>query len=96
MSQFNSILSFLSKLAIICNGCFIFSLLVMFVPVFSIAAAWTNFIAVLGLEMAPIVSFLFGLICLFFWVQKRTFQIPNWQIILNLCMLFFQLIFIIV
>ena len=50
----------------------------------------------LNMIAAPIVSFLFGLICLFFWVQKRAFQIPNWQIILNLCMLFFQLIFIIV
>lgn len=96
MSRLNPILAFLSKLAIICNACFVFSLIVMLVPKIAFPAALSNFVAVLGLEMAPVVSILFGLVYMFFLVKKYAIQLPKWQTIVNLLMLFFQLVFIIV
>ena len=96
MSRFKPILAFLSKLAIICNLCFIFSLMVMLVPNINFPVAFSNFVAVLGLEMAPVVSILFGVGLLFIWFKKQVIELPNWQTIINLLMLLFQLIFIIV
>ncbi len=96
MSRFNPILAFLSKLAIICNGCFVFSLMVMFVPKINYPVPVTNFAAVLGLEMAPVVSVLFGVALFFMWGKKQAIELPNWQTITNLLMLLFQLDFIFV
>jgi hypothetical protein len=96
MSRFNPILAFLSKLAIICNACFLFSMMVMFVPKINYPVAISNFAAVLGLEMAPVVSVLFGIALLFMWGKKQAIELPNWQTITNLLMLLFQLVFIIV
>ena len=96
MSRFNPILAFLSKLAIICNTCFVFSLMVMFVPKINFPVAFSNFVAVLVLEMAPVVSVLFGILLLFMWGKKQVIELSNWQTITNLLMLLFQLVFIIV
>ena len=96
MSRFNTILAFLSKLAIICNLCFVFSLMVMLVPNINFPVAFSNFVAVLGLEMAPVVSVLFGVALLFMWGKKLAIELPNWQTIINLLMLLFQLVFIFV
>ena len=96
MSRFKPILAFLSKLAIICNLCFVFSLMVMFVPKINYPVSVSNFAAVLGLEMAPVVSVLFGVSLLFMWFKKQAIELPNWQTITNLLMLLFQLVFIIV
>ena len=96
MSRFNPILAFISKLAIICNGCFVFSLLVMFMPKISFPPSFSNFVAVLGLEMAPVVSVLFGALFIIFNIKKYSYDLPKWQTIINLFMLLFELIFIIV
>jgi len=96
MSRFNTILAFLSKLAIICNLCFVFSLMVMLVPNINFPVAFSNFVAVLGLEMAPVVSVLFGVALLFMWGRKQVIDLPHWQTITNLLMLLFQLVFIFV
>lgn len=96
MSRFNPILAFLSKLAIICNVCFVISLMIMLVPKINFPVAFSNFVAVLGLEMAPVVSILFGVGLLFIWFKKQVIELPNWQTITNLLLLLFQLIFIIV
>ena len=96
MSRFKPYLAFLSKLAIICNGCFVFSLMVMLVPNINFPVAFSNFVAVLGLEMAPVVSVLFGVALLFMWGKKQAIELPNWQTITNLLMLLFQLVFIFV
>ncbi len=96
MSRFNTILAFLSKLAIICNLCFVFSLIVMLVPNINFPVAFSNFVAVLGLEMAPVVSVLFGVALLFMWGRKQVIDLPHWQTITNLLMLLFQLVFVIV
>ena len=96
MSRFNPILAFLSKLAIICNTCFVFSLMVMFVPKINFPVAISNFVADLGLELAPVVSVLFGILLLFMWGKKQVIELSNWQTITNLLMLLFQLVFIIV
>ena len=96
MSRFNTILAFLSKLVIICNLCFVFSLMVMLVPNINFPVAFSNFVAVLGLEMAPLVSVLFGVALLFMWGRKKVIDLPHWQTITNLLMLLFQLVFIIV
>ena len=96
MSRFNPILAFLSKLAIICNACFVFSMMVMFVPKINYPIPVSNFAAVLGLEMAPVVSVLFGVALVFMWGKKQAIEFPKWQTITNLLMLLFQLIFIFV
>ena len=96
MSRFKPILAFLSKLAIICNLCFVFSLMVMLVPNINFPVAFSNFVAVLGLEMAPVVSVLFGVALLFMWGRKQVIDLPHWQTITNLLMLLFQLVFVIV
>jgi hypothetical protein len=96
MSRFKPILAFLSKLAIICNGCFVFSLMVMFVPKINYPVPVSNFAAVLGLEMAPVVSVLFGVALLFMWGRKQVIDLPHWQTITNLLMLLFQLVFVII
>lgn len=96
MQRFNPLLAFLSKLAIICNGCFVFSLIAMFLRGFAFSAPFMNFVAVLGLEMAPVVSLLFAVGVLIAKLKKITLTLPAWQTILNLLMLLFQLIFIFV
>ena len=96
MSRFNTILAFFYKLAIICNLCFVFSLMVMLVPNINFPVAFSNFVAVLGLEMAPVVSVFFGVALLFMWGRKQVIELPNWQRITNLFMLLFQLVFFIV
>jgi hypothetical protein len=48
------------------------------------------------LEMAPVVSVLFGILLLFMWGKKQVIELSNWQTITNLLMLLFQLVFIIV
>jgi hypothetical protein len=53
-------------------------------------------VAVLGLEMAPVVSLLFAVGVLIAKLKKITLTLPVWQTILNLLMLLFQLIFIFV
>ena len=70
--------------------------MIMFVPTFNYPVALSNFVAVLGLEMAPAVSVLFGIALLFMWGKKQVIELPNWQTITNLLMLLFQLVFIIV
>jgi len=70
--------------------------MVMLVPNINFPVAFSNFVAVLGLEMAPVVSVLFGLAILFMWIKKQAIELPQWQTITNLLMLLFQLVFIIV
>jgi len=70
--------------------------MIMFVPKINYSVALSNFVAVLGLEMAPAVSVLFGIALLFMWGKKQVIELPNWQTITNLLMLLFQLVFIIV
>jgi hypothetical protein len=70
--------------------------MVMLVPNINFPVAFSNFVAVLGLEMAPVVSVLFGIALLFMWGSKQDIQLPNWQTITNLLMLLFQLVFVIV
>ena len=96
MQRFNPLLAFLSKLAIICNGCFVFSLIAMFLRGFAFSAPLMNSVAVLGLEMSPVVSLLFAVGVLIAKLKKITLTLPAWQTILNLLMLLFQLIFIFV
>jgi len=96
MHRFNPLLAFLSKLAIICNGCFIFSLTAMLIRGLSFSVPIMNFVAVLGLEMAPVVSLLLVGALLIAKLKKITTTLPQWQTIVNLLMLLFQLIFIFV
>ena len=70
--------------------------MVMFVPKINYPVSVSNFAAVLGLEMAPVWSVLFGVALLFMWFKKQVIELPNWQTITNLLMLLFQLVFIIV
>jgi len=89
-------LAFLSKLAVICNLCFMASLYFMFVPNNHLPAALMSFIAVMGLAMAPVVSILFGGCYIYTKTKKLNNPLPPWQTISNLLMLLMQIIYIIV
>jgi hypothetical protein len=46
--------------------------------------------------MAPVISVLFGAVILVYKYKKYPNDLPNWQTIINLFMLLFQLIIVIV
>jgi len=89
-------IAFLSKLAVICNLCFIASLYFMFVPNNHLPEALMSFVAVMGLAMAPVVSLLFGGCFIYIGIKKLNNPLPQWQTISNLLMLIMQIIYIIV
>lgn len=81
----------MARLAIICNVFFVLSLMVMLVKWFKLPDFLANFIAVLGLEMAPVAN-----ICLAIWLlglklTKQSIDIPKWQTIFIVFMLMVQI-----
>jgi Mlc titration factor MtfA (ptsG expression regulator) len=50
-----------------------------------------QFIAVMGLELAPLVNLVFALILLIQVLQKKVINLPSWQTIFNLIMLMVQI-----
>jgi uncharacterized membrane protein (Fun14 family) len=49
-----------------------------------------QFIAVTGLELAPLINLIFAFILLIQVLQKKAVILPNWQTIFNLSMLLVQ------
>lgn len=84
-------LAFISKVAIIANLFYLLSTLFLFLTWLKIPRDIAQFIAVLGLELAPFVNLLFALILLFRVLQKKTINLPTWQTIFNLAMLLLQI-----
>ena len=55
-----------------------------------------NFMAVLGLEMAPFVNLLFVIWLIINLIRKKSIDLPNWQTIINILMLLLQIILLII
>lgn len=86
------ILPFLSKLAVICNICYVFSLLFMLYEWAKLPRSTASFFAILGLEMAPFVNLIFAVLIVGYIVKKEPLNLPAWQIIFNGLFLGFQFI----
>ena len=84
-------LGFISKVAIIANLVYLLSTLFLFITWLKLPRDIAQFIAVLGLELAPFVNLVFAFILLFQFLQKKVINLPKWQTIFNLLMLLIQI-----
>ena len=87
-----SVFAFMARLAIICNIAFVLTLMKMLLNWFKIPDFLANFIAVLGLEMSPVVNISFAIWWFALKLRKNTIEIPIWQTILILFMLMLQIL----
>jgi hypothetical protein len=84
-------LAFFSKVAVIVNLGYLFSTLFLFITWMKIPRDIAQFISVMGLELAPLINLVFALIILIQVLQKKVINLPSWQTIFNLSMLFIQI-----
>ncbi len=83
-------LSFFSKVAVISNLIYLVSTLFLFITWMKIPRDIAQFIAVTGLELAPLINLIFAFILLIHYLQKKEIILPTWQTIFNLGMLLVQ------
>ena len=83
-------LAFFSKVAVISNLVYLVSTLFLFITWMKIPRDIAQFIAVTGLELAPMMNLIFSFILLIQYLQKKAIILPTWQTIFNLSMLFIQ------
>jgi hypothetical protein len=88
--------AFISKLAIICNAFYLFTTAFLFLSWLKIPADVANFMAVLGLEMAPFVNLVFVIWFIVNLIRKKCIDLPHWQTIINILMLLLQIILLII
>ena len=88
--------AFTAKLAIICNAFYLFTTAFLFLSWLKIPADIANFMAVLGLEMAPFVNLLFVIWLIINLIRKKSIDLPHWQTIINILMLLLQIILLII
>lgn len=88
--QRRPILVFISKVAIIANLVYLLSTLFLFITWMKIPRDIAQFIAVMGLELAPFVNLLFALILFIQFLQKKEINLPQWQTFFNIGMLVVQ------
>ena len=88
--------AFISKLAIICNAFYLFTTAFLFLSWLKIPADVANFMAVLGLEMAPFVNLLFVIWFIIHLIRKKSIDLPKWQTIINILMLLLQITLLII
>jgi hypothetical protein len=88
--QRRPILAFISKVAIIANLVYLLSTLFLFITWMKIPRDIAQFIAVMGLELAPFVNLLFALILFVQFLQKKEINLPQWQTFFNIGMLVVQ------
>lgn len=88
--------AFISKLAIICNAFYLFTTAFLFLSWLKIPADIANFMAVLGLEMAPFVNLVFVIWFIINLLKKKQIDLPKWQTIINFLMLFLQITLLII
>jgi len=84
--------AFFARLAIICNSFYLLTTAFLFLSWLKIPKDIANFMAVLGLEMAPFVNLIFAIWLVVLLISKKTLQIPIWQTIVNLLMLLLQIL----
>jgi hypothetical protein len=85
-------LAFFSKVAVITNIGYIVSTLFLFITWMKIPRDIAQFIAVMGLELAPLINLVFAFILLIQVLQKKAINLPTWQTIFNLSMLLVQIV----
>lgn len=88
--------AFVSKLAIICNAFYLFTTAFLFLSWLKIPADIANFMAVLGLEMAPFVNLVFVIWFIINLLLKKQIDLPKWQTIINFLMLLIQIALLII
>jgi len=88
--QRRPILAFISKVAIIANLVYLLSTVFLFITWMKIPRDIAQFIAVMGLELAPFVNLLFALILFVQLLQKKEINLPQWQTFFNIGMLVVQ------
>ena len=88
--------AFVSKLAIICNAFYLFTTAFLFLSWLKIPADIANFMAVLGLEMAPFVNLVFVIWFIINLLLKKQIDLPKWQTIINFLMLLLQIALLII
>ena len=88
--------AFVSKLAIICNAFYLFTTAFLFLSWLKIPADIANFMAVLGLEMAPFVNLVFVIWFIINLLLKKQIDLPKWQTIINFLMLLLQITLLII
>ena len=88
--------AFTAKLAIICNAFYLFTTAFLFLSWLKIPADVANFMAVLGLEMAPFVNLVFVIWFIINLFRKKQMDLPKWQTIINILMLLLQIILLII
>jgi hypothetical protein len=88
--------AFISKLAIICNAFYLFTTAFLFLSWLKIPADIANFMAVLGLEMAPFVNLVFVIWFIINLLRKIQMDLPKWQTIINFLMLLLQITLLII
>ena len=88
--------AFVSKLAIICNAFYLFTTAFLFLSWLKIPADIANFMAVLGLEMAPFVNLVFVIWFIINLLIKKQIDLPKWQTIINFLMLLLQITLLII
>ena len=88
--------AFISKLAIICNAFYLFTTAFLFLSWLKIPKDLANFMAVLGLEMAPFVNLVFVIWFIINLLRKKQIDLPKWQTISNFLMLLLQITLLII
>ena len=88
--------AFISKLAVICNAFYLFTTAFLFLSWLKIPADIANFMAVLGLEMAPFVNLVFVIWFIINLLRKKQIDLPKWQTIINFLMLLLQIALLII
>jgi hypothetical protein len=88
--------AFISKLAIICNAFYLFTTAFLFLSWLKIPKEVANFMAVLGLEMAPFVNLVFVIWFIINLLRKKQMDLPKWQTIINFLMLLLQITLLII
>jgi hypothetical protein len=84
-------LAFFSKVAVIVNLVYLLSTLFLFITWMKIPRDIAQFIAVMGLELAPFINLVFACMLLVQVLQKNVINLRSWQTIFNLSMLMIQL-----
>jgi len=92
----NASFAFFSKLAIICNAFYLFTTAFLFLSWLKIPKELANFMAVLGLEMAPFVNLVFVIWFIINLLRKKQIDLPKWQTIINFLMLLLQITLLII
>jgi hypothetical protein len=88
--------AFISKLAVICNAFYLFTTAFLFLSWLKIPADIANFMAVLGLEMAPFMNLVFVIWFIINLLRKKQIDLPKWQTIINFLMLLLQITLLII